>query len=261
MSVDPTAAIVQGEEPDSARLERALHWNSEGHWPWKCIFASAGLHAFVLLPGLLVGLLVAEEPRPEPAKETITQIFVPAPSAPPEPASPPAAGRLESLPPPQEGPAVPEVAVDLRSMELAFAADVGNQLPDVIRSQRGMLALLDKDDAGIARYLIQPPGWEAREEIVDVSSKLRILMDPPQKWPVFREVAERYGIDLTRYRASAVFDIGYRRCLQDAIRSRAAAEAKASGRVLTARLAFRTDRPCGIEVLEVSLATNPPEAR
>jgi hypothetical protein len=79
-------------------------------------------------------------------------------------------------------------------------------------------------------------------------------MDPPEGWAVFRALARRDGIALDRYRAGALFDIGYRRCLQDAIGRAAEIERQGTpGRVLAARLAFAADQPCGIEVLEVSL--------
>jgi hypothetical protein len=153
--------------------------------------------------------------------------------------------------------AVSELAVDLTSIR--FADDVAGQLPEVVRRNGGALALLDKEDRTIARYILQPPSWEAQGVIRDVSRKLRLCMDPPQKWEVFRTVAERYGIDLDRYRACAMFDAAYGRCLQDAIRSRALSGASHSaGRVSSATLAFSIDRPCGIEVLEVSIATDAP---
>jgi hypothetical protein len=79
-------------------------------------------------------------------------------------------------------------------------------------------------------------------------------MDPPEAWAVFREIASRYGIDLKHYRAGALFDIGYRRCLQDAIgRAAALQQTGTPSRVLATKLAFATGQPCGIDVLEVSL--------
>ena len=259
VSAIPLGIADQAQEPDSARLERALHWQAEARRPWRSIWVSIVLHAFLVLPSFLAAILGAEPPAPPERKETVTQIFVPAPGAPPQPEKVPAANAPDLRKVPPEGPAVPDVSVNLRSLQLHFAPDVRNQLPAVIRSQHGMLALLDAEDSGIAHYLIEPPDWVAREDIVDVSGKLRILMDPPESWPIFRQIAQRYGIELRRYRASAVFDIAYRRCLQDAIHSRAVSDAK-SGRVSGARLAFVADRPCGVEVLEVSLAANPPSA-
>ena len=154
------------------------------------------------------------------------------------------------------GAAVQELAMDLTAMKLSFADDVGAQLPEVVRKNGGALALLDKNDPTIARYTLQPPFWEVQEGIRDVSRKFRLTMDPPQKWAVFRNVAERYGIDLDHYQACAMFDAAYSRCLQDAIRTRALSAAPHSaGRVSSALLAFARDRPCGIEVLEVTVAT------
>ena len=53
-----------------------------------------------------------------------------------------------------------------------------------------------------------------------------------------------------------MFDAAFRRCLQDAIRDRALSVApRVDVRVTSAKLAFALQRPCGIEVVEVSLAT------
>ena len=111
------------------------------------------------------------------------------------------------------------------------------------------------DDPAIARYILQPPSWDAQEGFQDISRKFRLTMTPSSRWKVFREAAGRYGIDLNRYPACAVFDGAYRRCLMDAIRSRAWLDAPGSeGRVSFARLAFAAGSPCGVRVLEVKLA-------
>jgi hypothetical protein len=195
-----------------------------------------------------------ETARPQPLNPT--KVF----AAPPEVAvrsAPRAASLAPSpihAPPPESRAEFPKSTINLSAIQLRFANDVGGRLPDVLRQQHGMLALLDKEDPTIARYLFQPPAWERGDDVVDVSSMLCLWMDPPEGWAVFRSLSRRYGIALNRYRAGALFDIGYRRCLQDAIGR--ASEIKRPGtpaRVLAARLAFAADRPCGIEVLEVSL--------
>jgi len=96
MSAYPTDVLNHVEEPDSARLERALHWDSEGHWPWRCIGVSAALHASLVLPSFVVALFVVDQARPAPPKEAVTQIFVPAPSAPQQPPDVPESGLLKS---------------------------------------------------------------------------------------------------------------------------------------------------------------------
>jgi hypothetical protein len=190
------------------------------------------------------------------AEQILTQVFVPSPTTPAPSVRPtdPLPGPLGPVPLETPAAAVSPVTVDLSAISLSFPADVRNQLPAVVRAQGGVLALLDKDNRAIARYIFRPPDWRAEETTTDVTGKLRMLMDPPQEWPVFREIAARDGLDLDAFLACAIFDISYRRCLQSAIRSRV--PATFSGHVSAARLAFRADRPCGVEVLDVSLAAD-----
>jgi hypothetical protein len=237
------------------QLRRAVEWESTGQF-CKRLLTGSLIQAVLITPWLIsLPPNVAEDSRPA-RHDAAVPIF-----APPAPASIPPQLTLAplSLPIPvkHELPSapVPELAVDLTAMKLSFADDVGDQLPAVVRKNGGELALLDKEDRTIARYILQPPLWEVQEVIRDVSRKLRLAMDPPQRWAVFRNAATRYGVDLNRYRACAMFDAPYRRCLQDAIRAWALSGAPhTEGRVSSASLAFAADRPCGIEVLEVTLA-------
>ena len=246
---------VCGEPDDSpdAVLERALRLEISGHWPWNSAAWSLVLHAvfgFCIYVAVYWGVSQSEPPA---ARQVLAQIFVPAPSDAPPPERSPSvlSGDLDSVPLGTPAAAVSPVAVDLSAIGLSFPADVRNQLPAVVRAEGGVLALLDKDNQTIARYIFRPPDWRAEETTTDVTGTLRILMDPPQKWPVFREIAARNGLDLDAFRACAIFDMSYRRCLQGAIRGRV--PATFSGHVKAARLAFRADRPCGVEVLDVSL--------
>jgi len=244
----------------SVHLERALYGEPAETRSRKGPAASLILHGlaiFYLLPGA-AGTREIQAAKPEPQA---IPIFVPAPVAgePPRPRNEAPALRA-GLPPVIQAPveATPDVAVDLSTIQLSFADDVPNQLPDVVQAQHGRLALLDKEDQNIARYIFQPPDWQVREAITDVSGQLRLLMDPPQKWSIFRTLAERYGIALDRYQASAIFDVRYRECIQAAIRRRAlAGSAPLHARVSAARLAFAARSACGVEVLEVSVAANP----
>jgi hypothetical protein len=135
---------------------------------------------------------------------------------------------------------------------LSIADDVRGRLPDVVQAQGGMLALLDKEDLTVASYLFQAPEWEPLETARDVSRMLRIEMYPPRMWAVFRNAAERHGIALDRYRAFALFGIGYRSCLQNAIRRRAK-----GSQVSAAVLEVAPDSPCGFDVQEVTFAASP----
>jgi hypothetical protein len=249
---------VRGDPDDSpdAVLERALRLEIAGYWPWNSAVWSLVLHAlfgFCLYLAIYRGVGQSEPPV---ARQVLAQIFVPAPSDAPPPERSPSVltGNLDSVPLGTPAAAVSPVAVDLSAIGLSFPADLHNQLPAVVQAQGGVLALLDKDNQSIARYIFRPPDWRAEETTTDVTGTLRILMDPPQKWPVFREIAARYGLELGAFRACAIFDMSYRRCLQSAIRGRV--PATFSGHVRAARLAFRTDRPCGVEVLNVSLGAD-----
>jgi hypothetical protein len=242
------------DDGSDAVLERALRLEIAGYWPWKSAIWGLVMHAGL---GLCLYLAIyggVGQSEPPVARQVLAQIFVPTSSdSPSEGSAPSLSGKLDSVA--LEIPAdVSPVAVDLSAIRLSFPADVGNHLPAVVEAQGGVLALLDKDNRDIARYIFRPPDWQAEETTTDVTGRLRILMDPPQKWPVFREIAARYGLDLDAFRACAIFDMSYRRCLQSAIRGRV--PATFSGHVSAARLAFRADQPCGVEVLDVSLAAD-----
>jgi len=245
--------------PDEAglRLERALEWRATGRVPRGGLVASTLCHAGLAAVFFALAFTPAGPAGAWPYRDVVP-VFTAAPShaalaAVPLPSF--ATGREKSPPEPVPG-LFPEQAVNLSAIQVSFADDVSGQLPAVLRDQHGMLALLGReDDSTVTQYVFRPPAWEMRGAVVDVSSNLRILMDPPRKWALWREIAARYGIDLERYRAYAVFSIVYRRCLMEAIRDRALARGlRPGGRVSAVRLAFTADRPCGVEVLEVSLA-------
>ena len=241
------------DTPDAV-LERALRLEIAGYWPWKSVVWGVVLHAVFGLCLYVAVYRGVGQSEPPVARQVLAQIFVPPPSDSPSDRSVPSlSGKFDSVA--LEVPAtVSPVAVDLSAIRLSFPADVGNHLPAVVAAQGGVLALLDKDNQTIARYVFRPPDWRAEETTTDVTGTLRILMDPPHKWPVFREISARYGLDLEAFRACAIFDMSYRRCLQGAIRGRV--PATFSGHVSAARLAFRADQPCGVEVLDVSLAAD-----
>jgi len=248
----------QHGEDDLQTLGRAVRWRSVWVWPWRGLAASALLHTLFLLLFISAGysLYVPAEDADTSARATVIPLFAPRkgdflPSA-HRTTTPVLSPLSETRALPTPLPDVADVNVDLNSIRLSFAPDLRNELPQVVQDQHGMLALLDKEDRTVAHYLVRPPGWEMEERIQDVSRTLRILMDPPEKWAVFRNVARHYGIDLSRYQACALFDLGFRHCLKNAILAKASAASAHSGRVRSARLAIVADRPCGIAVLEVS---------
>ena len=60
-------------------------------------------------------------------------------------------------------------------------------------------------------------------------------------------------IDVDRYVGCAVFDAAFGACLKTAIRNRLAPNA--NGPISFVRMAFAADRPCGLDILEVRLAS------
>ena len=203
--------------------------------------------------------LAAAKPLPAPAKPkpSVQAAAKPAQAAQPRIQQPDSLRASPQLRLPEPGPAPPsqEVRVDMNSIQLSFADDVTNQLPGVVERNRGMLALIDKEDPAIARYVIEPPDWIVRETLLDVSRKVCFAMYPPQKWRLLQSVARSSGLRLDRYQVCALFESPYNQCLQEAIRSKAAAVSGGGKvRVQSARLAFEGGSHCGVAVLEVSFA-------
>jgi hypothetical protein len=247
-------------DPEFAAIPEFLACPGSAHAvPWRGLLLSGFGHLVFLLLPLLAALQIARSPRPSTPRRSSVQVFLPKQLLPQErhlnrnisfqdaAIHPP----LSALAPPAK------VAVDMSSIEISFAEDVANQLPEVIRKQRGVLALVDKTDSNIAHYLFEPPQWVFRSEIVDISDKVRFAMYPPEKWAVVSALAAEHGLQLDQFEVCALFETDYTSCLRDAIGVRAAGDPKGAGaRVKAARLAFAAASPCGIDVLEVSFAVN-----
>lgn len=246
------------EEPNPIRALRDYSSPTSAA-PWPYFACSALLHGLVLLLPLLVSIQwvrTRQEPPPQPT--TTVRVFIPKP-APPEDRrviSPTAA--TNPVPAAATSPApIEKVPVDMGSIELSFATDTSNQLPEVIRQQRGVLALVDKSDPTIARYVFEPPQWVFHPGIVDISDKVRFAMYPPERWSAVNELAAEHGLHLDQFEVCALFETNYTSCLRDAISLRATSDRRSAGtRVTAARLAFSAASPCGVDVLEVSFAAN-----
>jgi hypothetical protein len=234
-------------------------WPTDGYWPRKGMVLSVAWHigiVFVLL-GLARVRPVVKTTRQHVDGERTTLLAPPPATA----ATSPRIlfpGLLDADSEPAKSELAP-LQVDLSALKVHLADDVTGQLPDVLILHHGMIALVDREDLTIARYRFQSPEWDIQDGATDISSGLRISMDPPQKWAVLREIASRYDIPMERYRVCAVFDIEFRHCLLAAIRSEALAR-KLSGRIAEVSLAFSMSQPCGIEVQEVLLAASPARA-
>ncbi len=147
----------------------------------------------------------------------------------------------------------PEFQVNLSAIQISFADDVGNQLPDVIDKQNGVLAFVEKKDPGFADYVAEPPDWQVRQEVQDVSGKTKLSMTPPERWSLVRTIAQAYSIPLADYQVNALFESSYAGCLRDAIRKKAMTDPRAANQsVQSARLGFASGSPCGVDVLDIS---------
>jgi hypothetical protein len=232
------------------QLERALRLELPDYCPPRGVTASLVLHIGLgFLLAAIANPLTIEEHKRDDLTHAIP-IFVPAGGRTPPPETP--SERLavlaeKSLP---IAPAAP-VPINLTAMGLSFASDVQNELPAVVGFQHGMLALLDRENTSIARYVFLPPDWHAQEITMDVTGKLRLRMEPPERWPVFTRIAQEQGIDLKDYIACAIFDTTYSGCLESAIRK--AVKDPSQGRPSSALLQFVADRPCGVVALSVTM--------
>ncbi len=239
------------------RLQRALEWEATGQVSYGRKLTGAMVQIILLAPWLMSTQTIPARISRADLKRTAVTVFAPPMSSAhlPPSMSLAAAGFSKGIQREPPAATAPVLDVDLNTTQLEFADDVGEQLPEVVRQNRGMLALLEKQDLTFARYILQPPSWEAQEGIWNVSGKFHLIMTPPQRWAVFRRASELYGVDLNRYYACAIFDDVYRHCLKETIRSWVSSRAPGlMGRVFFARLAFAGDQPCGLKVLEVSRA-------
>jgi hypothetical protein len=260
----PASAVEPIDPTGAAQLIGALLHDAEGgrmRLRLRGILASIVVHAIALsFSGIDFSAWARPHTRPEEARR-VQVLYIPArATAPAEPEKPktksksnsPVAApkRVRDLPP------LPPVErrVDMNSIEISVALDTANQLPDVIRDQGGVLALVDRDDQSIARYIFEPPNWTMREAITDVSSKVHFSMSPSEQWALLRDLERRYGIEFDHYVVSALFNSDYSGCLQREIKKRADAS-HTEGNVKSALLVFTSSQPCGIDVLHVSSTT------
>lgn len=113
--------------------------------------------------------------------------------------------------------------------------------------------MLQKGDQDFAEYLFTGPDWRMVRGPVNIRDQYIVLMDPAEDWSIFHELESRDGIPPGKFQGAAVFDIGYRFCVMNAIRAKARSSQK-SGKVISAQLEFTLDDPCGLVAREVQLA-------
>ena len=239
---------------------RSIFWESRERMPWAGLITSLALHLLALLTTMLIFFDSAVS-RESTHSQRAIPLFIPRPQSMeaqlPQPVRLNIPPDIRVLPqrPEELDPRRLEVPIDMNSIQLSFAEDVANELPEVVLRNGGVFALVDKADPGFARYVIEPPDWTVRETLTDISGKIRFAMYPPQKWNLLRSVAQIHSIQLDDYEASALFGGTYVRCLGEAIRARVREMVPApNGRIVSARLLFAAGSACGIRVLEVSFA-------
>jgi hypothetical protein len=224
--------------------------------PWGSVLTGCLMQGLVF--GILFAASFASSPGPGRQDDGRVTTLVPAPRG---------ADRREQLPPerktlsPAPGAARPkredpsdpppvEDRVDMNSIEISIADDNTNQLPEVVRQQQGILALVDREDQSIAHYTFEPPDWRMRDRMVDVSGRIRFSMTPPTRWALLQTLADRHSIAIEKYQVDALFDIAYTSCLEREIRKQADASPQ-RGRVRAAVLVFTSSRSCGIDVVDL----------
>ena len=211
-------------------------------------------HIAALAPFCLAGSVVSHIAIHEKGLLRKSVILVPAPrNSPPQPRSmPPARAGMPA--PEASGGAPAKLTVDLDTIQVDFAVDEGSQLQEVVKRRGGELALLEKEDRDYAESLFLPPDWSRISGPKNVSDRYIVLMEPARDWRIFGDLAGRYDIDLDRYQGAALFDMGYRHCVMDAILAKASSQSNAGGRIAVAHLQFTLANPCGITALEVEFA-------
>jgi hypothetical protein len=226
---------------------------------WTGFGASLALHSLALL--ICMPSVIGPPARAANRARRVIPLFIPSPA--PAESQPPLRARLKvsrDMPVPMVGrdrldPERVEAPIDMNSIQLSFADDVANELPEVVRMNGGIFALTEKNDPGFARYTITPPDWTVRETLTDISGKIRLALYQPEKWTILRSAAQMHEIRLESYQAAALFGSAYNRCLAGAIRRRSRDMVSGrNGRVVSARLSFASGSECGIKVLEVSFA-------
>jgi hypothetical protein len=232
----------------------SLRWATEPHPRSLGGFLASGAFYAVVLVSLTVVIPFGKDPKEKRVVRKTANLYIPPVRRPSEIRKRPPIKVISPSAPkiPLEDPiaAPPPKRLDMNSIEISIAEDVGNQLPEVVRQQGGMLAFIDRKDQSIARYIFEPPDWTMRESILDISDKIRFSMIPASKWLLLSRLAQSHGIDLERFEAGALFESDYRGCLEQEIRSYVAS-GRNSGRVQSALLAFNSKGGCGIDVISV----------
>ena len=228
--------------------------------PFRSLANSILFHALALST-VLLQMPFEQEHLPATVRSRVTSLFMAAPvqrrSAPHKIVLLQASHGIPQIEEVQEPlPVVVDLKVDLNAIKLSFENDGSGELPEVVRDHNGIFALVDRRDPGFTRYVMEPPDWNLREAVLDMSGKLRLSMSPADNWAVLRESARRHSLDLKDFDVCAVFDHAYAKCLQQAIRDRASlANDGPKRQVQSVRLAFAAGKQCGVDILGLTMAT------
>jgi hypothetical protein len=236
---------------DDPRIVLVLRWATEPQpTPWKPFLMSCG--AFAVIFGFLTAAALDLPPEEVSQPTRVTQLFVPPPRS---------VEQVSQTHPMASNVLRPELAsvvlppikgrVDMNSIQISVRD--GDELPEVVRQQGGVLALVERNDRSMARYTFKPPDWIMSDQFEDVSGRIRFSMTPASKWALLRSLADSHSIRIENYQVDALFDSRYARCLEQEIRKQADLS-RNPGRVRAAVLVFTSSRSCGIDVVNLEFA-------
>jgi hypothetical protein len=244
---------------DDPRIVLVLRWATEpqpGPWiPFLIGCGAFGIAMAILTVGALD--LSTEEERVPPRQ--VTRLFIPAPRKGEQARQHPAKTQptaSKALQPELDPVKLPPMKgrVDMNSIEISVLDDSSDELPEVVRQQGGVLALVEPGDQSMARYTFKPPDWRMSDRFEDVSGRIRFSMTPASRWALLRSLADSHSIAIEKYHVDALFDSGYARCLEQEIRKRADLSPN-PGRVRAALLMFTSSRSCGIDVINLEFSS------
>ena len=163
-------------------LARRHEWPTDGYWPRNGMVFSGVWHiGIVLLCLALARVRPVVQTARQHADGERTTLLAPPPAVAASAPRISAPGLFDTLTEPARSEWA-SLQVDLSALKVRLADDITGQLPEVLIEHHGTIALVDREDVTIARYLFQSPEWDMQDGATDISSGLRISMDPPQKW-------------------------------------------------------------------------------
>jgi len=234
----------------------------------RSVGISSLLHLAVIAAALLPPFLphslrdpASAKKDDSPPKVRMFRISAPPRPAPDAPLRVAAPANRPGIPPPAAVDDQLQVEVNLSRVQLSFADDLADQLPEVVRLQGGFLALIDPADPAFTSHVAEPPEWNLTPRVTDISRFVRLAMSPPERWAVWRQAARASGLSIDGLQSCALMGNNWRNCLREQIQLAASQSAPRNGKFVarSAHLQFRADAQCGVDVVSVAVtpATSP----